>query len=653
MNFIKTKCTQNNKLYHPWYSPEWNAFLNLHEARFAQYDPDIDDYQLALELIWVRNQLGFEKVLISRFLERWAPPEGQYKNFCVVLQTLLLVPPSQRKNSTGLIVGARQKTGGGEWHKFLAPAMIAMGFTGSVELYDVGLVEAQHNHTDLIVTYHAGFYEGGGGFTWAVDDIWQSMKPGDIVRRGLYESFKDQSPEAILFFHDTEGRLFRAGGVQQKLSWQWREPSCPCPRCCFSEQFPPMIKSFLVYMDSRCDQGLWDHARTIVNTIQLGQVYVPKTGAQVAASILYAKQNHLRSVEGGIAPEKGQITMSDGLKGCPYEPQHRIPSIQEDVPSGGLNLLGTTIRSPTVTDVMTESFYMPMGDYREFVATGRQKDDYAEYVRQYPHICEGPSSKKIVGRYVDVASRSYIGEEYTGGVWCWREKKMCAVPHQCPDVSACKKTHQYRAYMTYFARESYGEKYDLCQQCEFLVKRTVRHVCRVSLVLRDDYHSFLISHSLRVHARQMPSVHCTNLHEIYPWYFNSSFSMVEVDPGPPNPTYASIKNRGHRLPLQDLFSYIEGGSSNEEYERLSVKYSSSDGYDMEAVRSDATSIYLKVFKGRVYFCPVFNGVTLTHHRTKDSLEVGSYFTFSNGVIATWVPGLASAFRELSCLMFKN
>jgi len=433
---------------------------------------------------WFKNDLGYEDLPLSHFLNKWACPGGPYKNWAVVLQTLVMVPFVERQNSTGLIVGAKKENLGGQWIPFLLDVMLKMGFTGSVSLYDTGLEAQEHSSEGLTVTQYQGYYEGSSRFTWCVDDIYIAGQPGEVKARAKYESYKAQKNEkgAITpWFHLHEGRLFLVNGVPFTPLFTWQKGHCPCDRCTFERQFPEQVQSHIRYFDGRCKPGAWEHTRNIKLALTIDKAYKVETNAALATALLIANKEGYASGQDCILPVKGSVLVEgQRLKGpIPTDVATVISADQE------WTYVRDKLASNYLVDVPTTLMYLPENSYMEFEPTSLRIDDKRGYRRLNLPVSQ--DIKNTGTRQKDPYGRVYVGVPcLPGHMWCWLEKKVVLVPHMCPDLHGSRRKI-FKGYKTSFKHPVNAR--DLCPKCDRSINSYFHNCVQKSVFLgitRDE-----------------------------------------------------------------------------------------------------------------------------------------------------------------------
>lgn len=434
------------------------------------------DYTLA---VWFRTQCNAEAVTLDAFIERWTPPVGQYKNWAVIISTLKMVPLVKRKNSRGIIVGARAGSESGEWIPFLGRIMHHMGFSGSVEMWDKGLRPEEVTYQDIIITSHEGYYNGKGpSFTWGVDDIWYGGA-GPAIRRAEYESFKDQSKQAQPFFHVSEGRTFFSASKTEVPQFVWEPGMCACPRCSFERTLSPMEQNTMRFFDSRCHPGPHKHIREVLKELETQGYFAPTLRSQQVAATLVAVEHSLASVAGAIVNKPGEVIIRDSLLDGPKvnlksAPDHYSTNPAEGGTFSGYHDVNRSASLEYVADVASEIYYLPAGYYPEFTETSLLKEGKIGYRKKIlpPTV---PKKEEVKIRQKDVFGRVFFGPNGLEGMWCWRERKMVPVPHICPGLDPRSRVYEWKGWKTRFYHRDREAK-DLCPECDRTIS-SYMHKC--------------------------------------------------------------------------------------------------------------------------------------------------------------------------------
>jgi len=450
------------------------------------------------QAVWFRNYSGFSELHIEAFRQRWVHPSGQYKNYAVVLQTLMLVPMNERANSHGAILGAKAMTGSGEWLKFLPFALKELGFSGIVDLWDVGLTDSVQEYEGLTLNMYSAYYVGKGPFTWMVNDVYD-MGPGSVDLIAKYCSFKDFGTDTP-FFSDTEGRKFYQNRVPVKPEWPWLVGRCPCDRCCIESALPLSVADTLQWFDTRCRPGIWKWAPRIMEFLDKNMAYKPVNRTEQAAAIIQGASLGFRSGPGIIAPETGQIVLSGtDLVGEPFVDHPIVTSVQQHHLEGkgvDYHTVYPVLRTPVVKNIAAELYYMPEGDYPDFEATSQISDGYLGYKkRTLPMDPLKDEGKKF--KYIDKYGRKFFWYRAPkpDEMWCWREKKLVPTNHLCADLDPVNRTREHRGWKTHFSHVVKTSSKDLCPQCDRLIS-TYFHICPKGWIIEKPPNSLNLKDKL-------------------------------------------------------------------------------------------------------------------------------------------------------------
>jgi len=415
---------------------------------------------------WFKNELGFETLPLESFLRKWEVPDGQYKNWSVVLQTLQIVPRERRVKSTGIIVGAKMAAGGGTWIPHLLDSMLAMGYTGTVSLYDVGLEPETWTGGDLVIHCFASYYKGSDRFTWSVDDTWLYGAPGRPSYISEYASYKSQdgNVEAVgPWFHRTEKRLFQAHGKSLPIVFPWQKGQCPCDRCCFEHQFPEEVQRRVRFFNPYCKPGAWAVARDVVRSLTTANSYVPSTATAEGTALLIANDSGWASGDNCLMPFKGPLEYEDKLKGDqPVVAKTLTEKNGPVIPLPVWDIINERVSLPFVRDLAARTTFLPEGHYPEFEPTGILFEGRRGYRRlQLPVEVDEAGAQK---RCRDPYGRIYVGHPCLNDeVWCWSEKLKVKKPHICP-LGRGPRKKIWRGYATDYKHPEDAK--DLCTICD-------------------------------------------------------------------------------------------------------------------------------------------------------------------------------------------
>lgn len=441
--------------------PEFRAYLEAEECDFLQWFDQPAEPMLVTQAAWLKTQVGCRDLRLSDWQRRWQDPGGQYKNLAVVLQTLHLVPITKRAGSRGAIVGASQGTACGQWLKFLPPILEEMGFTGTVDLWDVGLDEGRMEYKGLVINSYKAFLEARDHYDWAVDDVFTNAALG-ISIQATYLSrkrLKSQDP----FFHTMEGRDFYVKATPQILQWPWSQGLCPCDRCCFERTCGPRAQSALRYFCNHCYPGIDHWCQSIEVAWKFTDFYVTDNRTAEALANMIKQERGLLNKE----------VVYDHLQ----KPQVKLMG-QGEVPA--LPGRDPIVSSDFLVPLALEKALLPEGQYREWAPTSLVIEDKSLFVRkELPVIL--PPSLEAPGRSKDPFGRSCFGTVPPDGMWCWREKKIVKSPHLCPDLNPTGRFRVFRGWKTYFSHLDRVSEKDLCPVCD----RTIRsyfHKCSLGFV---------------------------------------------------------------------------------------------------------------------------------------------------------------------------
>jgi len=451
-----------------WIEEEEVPLRERLDKEFQKKKP-MDQAIVDTQVYWFKNETGFDNLSYQSFLNKWLEPDGQYKNFSVILQLLTLIPESQRKQSQGAIIGAKMMVGSGQWIPFLMDVMLEMGFTGVVTLYDLGLENKTEECEELKIVHVHGYYAGKDHFTWAVDDTFESGRPGTISYTAEFLSYKCHVKEEMAYpqwFHSAEGRFFLIGKERKKaqIDWPWQKGQCPCDRCCFEAQFSEVVQMKIRFFEGHCRPGVWAHTRRIVSAVSSGNSFEPETGQAKAAALMVANQLGLASGQKCIQPYQGDLAFEDNdFQGPPPVTQ---AVFSKDKAPRGEEGLHREVRAHYISDelqgVAAEYVYLPEAYYPELEATALVRENKRGYRR--PDLPSAVVEESGGGRQKDPYGRRYVGNPCTAGeMWCWQEKQIVKTPHLCP--LGCGRRHKiWRGYCTSYKHPDQAK--DLCSRCD-------------------------------------------------------------------------------------------------------------------------------------------------------------------------------------------
>jgi len=481
-------------------------------SRIPAFKEKIDEDELDLALIlsrhapvkedltlirWLQNDLGYSFLPMGHFLDKWRVYDSQYKNWAVVLQTLVLVPLEKRKNSTGLIIGARSYTGSAQWLPFLLETMVRLGYSGSVDLWDTGLEEMEASMADVVLRQHQGFYEGSEKFTWFVNDAFEQK--ASEQRLASYGSVKDQGSHFVPFFLASEGRRFFSPDGDVFPQWPWKKGQCPCEKCCFQALFPEEISNTLLWFLPGCTPGIWSYSRSVSIKLKTEGHYIPENRTAQAAAILIARSEGLATVEGGISKDQGDFEMENGsLRGPLLAGKKGILSVlplpaesnqQEQVKNSYEKSIIPELRSPFFPTHVANRYQLPEGDYPELHHTGQEADNFIVYERKRLPVnsfmeYEVDVSSLRKQKNKDPFGRVYFGDRKAreGEMWCWKERKIVSTPHICEPYDVSTFRYEWRGWRSRFRHVKDAK--DLCPECDRLISTYV-HACPRKLSFKE------------------------------------------------------------------------------------------------------------------------------------------------------------------------
>jgi hypothetical protein len=441
--------------------PRLKAFLEQEECDFEEWFDDLDNPMLVTQAAWLKGQTGGSELRLREWHSRWRDPGGQYKSLAVVVQTLSLVPMEERKQSRGAIVGASSGTGSGQWIKFLPEIMKEMGFTGSIDMWDVGLEEGKYQKDGLYFYCYKSYVETKDRYTWVVDDVFTN-RLGPSALEGRYSSYK--SSLHTPFFMPTEGRLFLVQGKEVEPQWHWDEGLCPCNRCCFERTLGEKTSQALRYFCNICTPGIDQWTRDI----EVSWKFTPHYEAQNRTAAALA---HMIKADRGLV-DKVVVEQLPSQ----FERVHRVgQGPVEALPKGD----GPVI-SETLVPESREKAYLPEADYKEWAPTSVFKDSKVLYERK-PLPAMLPKDQATKKRGKDPYGRNCFGEVPIGYMWCWRECKAVITPHLCPDLDPAGRNKEFRGWKTFFRHLDRETEKDLCPICDRTI-RSYYHKCNYGFV---------------------------------------------------------------------------------------------------------------------------------------------------------------------------